>query len=166
LPAFSNRSEAREVKQPAITVLSSVRATGVHVRVVCSGGKGAVDAPERSREQQSNESKVMKRTILSGWIAAGLLLAGNSLLAGNGPGPNGRGYGGPPKSDEERAARQAACLERNGGVCPNGGPRADCPRYGQRSPGSGYGKGARQGLRDGTGPRAANGTCPRVNQAR
>lgn len=110
----------------------------------------------------------MKRTILSGLIAAGLVLAGTSLLAGNGPGPSGRGYGGPPKSDEERAARQAACLEKNGGVCPNGGPRAECPGYGQggQGKGNGQGQGWRRGARDGTGPRAANGTCPRVNQTR
>lgn len=108
----------------------------------------------------------MKQTILSGLIAAGLLLGGTALLAGNGPGPNGRGYGGPPKSDEERAARQAACLEKNAGVCPNGGPQAECSGYGQGGKGKGNGKCARQGLRDGTGPRSANGTCPRVNQAR
>ena len=107
----------------------------------------------------------MKHTILSGLIAAGLLLGGTSLFAGNGSGPNGRSYGGPPKSDDERAARQAACLEKNGGVCPNGGPRAECPGYGQGGhQGKGNGKCARQGLRDGTGPRSANGTCPRVNQ--
>ncbi len=105
----------------------------------------------------------MKRTVISGLIAAALLLGGMTLstLAGNGPG-NGRGYGGAPKSDTERAARQAACIEKNGGVCPNGGPRASCPGYGPGGQGPGNGKCARPGVRDGTGPRRGNGTCPNV----
>ena len=114
----------------------------------------------------------MKSKTISGWIAAGLLLAGLTLaaVAGNGPGNNGpgngcgRGYGGPPKSDAERAARQAACLEKNGGVCPNGGPRAECPGYGQggqgKGKGNGNGQGWRRGARDGSGPRAGAGNCP------
>lgn len=107
----------------------------------------------------------MKRTVIGSLIAASLLLGGVAMtsFAGNGPG-NGRGYGGPPKSDEERAARQAECLERNGGVCPNGGPRAECPGYGQRGQGKGKGQGQgqgwRRGARDGTGPRAGTGNCP------
>lgn len=83
-------------------------------------------------------------------------------FAGNGPG-TGRGYGGPPKSDEERAARQAECLERNGGNCPQGGPRAECPGLGQgrgKGKGQGQGQGWRRGARDGTGPRAGTGNCP------
>lgn len=110
----------------------------------------------------------MKRTMISGLIAAGLLLGGMSLsaLAGNGPG-NGKcqGYGGPAKSAEERAARQAACLEKNGGVCPNGGPRAECSGSGQGGQGKGNGKCARQGARDGTGPRAGTAACPRTAAA-
>jgi len=108
----------------------------------------------------------MKRTILSGLIAAGLLVGGTSLLAGNGPGPNGCGYGGPPKSEQERAARQAACLERNGGVCPNGGPRAECPGQGLGK-GPRQGKGCGQGVCDGTGPKGPkgpNGNGPRARQ--
>ena len=103
----------------------------------------------------------MKRTLVSGLIAAGLLLGGMavSTVAGNGP-----GYGGPPKSEEERAARQAACIERNGGVCPNGGPRTGCPGMG-RGKGNGNGQGWRRGARDGTGPRAGTATCPVNNQA-
>ena len=104
----------------------------------------------------------MKRTVISGLIAASLLLGGSTMLtfAGNGPG-NGRGYGGPPKSDEERAARQAACLEQNAGVCPNGGPRsaAECKGLGQRK-GQGLGKGLRRGACDGTGPRTGTGNGP------
>lgn len=104
----------------------------------------------------------MKRTGISGLIAAALLLGGltTASFAGNGPG-NGKGYGGPPKSDAERAARQAACLEKNGGVCPNGGPRANCPGLGQgKGQGQGQGKGQRRGACDGTGPRAGTGNCP------
>ncbi len=104
----------------------------------------------------------MKRTVISGLIAAALLLGGltTSTFAGNGPG-NGKGYGGPPKSDAERAARQAACIEKNGGVCPNGGPRANCPGLGQgKGQGQGQGKGQRRGACDGTGPRAGMGNCP------
>jgi hypothetical protein len=98
----------------------------------------------------------MKRTMISSLIAAGLLLSGLSLsaLAGNGPG-KGKGYGGPPKSDEERASRQAACLEKNGGVCPNRGPRGAV-----QCKGMGQGNGQRRGARDGTGPRARTGNCP------
>jgi hypothetical protein len=104
----------------------------------------------------------MKRTMISGLIAAGMLLGGMtvSAIAGNCPG-NGSGYGGPPKSDAERAARQAACIEKNGGVCPNGGPRAQGPGYGQgKHQSQGQGKGLRRGACDGTGPRAGTGNCP------
>lgn len=110
----------------------------------------------------------MKRTIISGLVAASLLLGGMTLstFAGNGPG-NGKGYGGPPKSDEERVARQAACLEKNGGVCPNGGPRSagECKGQGLgkgkgQGKGQGQGKGLRRGACDGTGPRAGTGNCP------
>ena len=111
----------------------------------------------------------MKNKALAGLIVGGLLMSGAafSLLAQNGPGQgrNGCGYGGPPKTQEERAARQAACLEKNGGICPNGGPRANCSGYGRGNPGQGNGKCARQGLRDGTGPRRGNGMCPLNNQA-
>jgi hypothetical protein len=105
----------------------------------------------------------MKLNVVLGIMVAGLLLSGlpTTLLAQNGPGPgcNGRGYGGPPKTEQERAARQAACLEKNGGICPNGGPRANCPATGGGQ-GTAARKGAGKGLRDGTGPRSANGTCP------
>lgn len=51
------------------------------------------------------------------------------------------------------------------GVCPNGGPRANCPGLGQgKGQGKANGQCARQGLRDGTGPRAGTGNCP-VNGA-
>lgn len=100
----------------------------------------------------------MKLNPLAVMAAAGLLAVG-TVLAGNGPGPRGKGYGGPPQSAEERAARQAACLEKNGGVCPQGGPRANFPGIG-RGPGQGQGYQWRRGARDGTGPRAGTTNCP------
>lgn len=113
----------------------------------------------------------MKRTMISGLVAAGLLLGGMTLssIAGNGPG-NGKGFGGPLHSEAERAARQSACLEKNGGVCPNGGPRAECPGLGQgqgkcQGKGQGNGNGYRRGARDGTGPRAGTGNCPGNGQS-
>jgi hypothetical protein len=102
-----------------------------------------------------------------GLMVVGLLMASATagLFAGNGPG-NGRGYGGPPRSAEERAARQAACIEKNGGVCPNGGPGASCPGLGQgKGQGQGQGKGQRWGACDGTGPRAGTGSCPVIGSA-
>jgi hypothetical protein len=107
----------------------------------------------------------MKQKTLAGLVIAGLLMSGAafSAFAQNGPGHgrngNGKGYGGPPQSQEERAARQAACLEKNGGICPNGGPQTNCPAGGMGK-GKGAGKGGQHGLRDGTGPRNGNGTCP------
>jgi hypothetical protein len=96
----------------------------------------------------------MKLNTLALLVAAGLLAVGTTF-AQNGPGPRGqgKGCGGPPQSAEERAARQAACLEKNGGVCPQGGPGANCQ-------GKGQGNQGRHGARDGTGPRAGTGACP------
>lgn len=109
----------------------------------------------------------MKYKVIAGLIAAGLLMTGAafSTLAQNGPGRcgNGKGYGGPPQSQEERAARQAACLERNGEVCPNGGARTNCPGFG-RGQGKGAGYGWRHGVCNGTGPRAGTTNCPAFQQ--
>jgi hypothetical protein len=101
----------------------------------------------------------MKLNTLTVIVAAGLLAAGTAFAqrgAGTGGG-QGKGYGGPPQSAEERAARQAACLEKNGGVCPQGGPGANCQGKGK---GQGQGNQGRHGARDGTGPRAGTGACP------
>jgi len=119
--------------------------------------------PTVKTNNRKEKEITMKNSIIAGLIVAGLLVSGAAanLLAQNAP-CNGRGYGGAPKTAEERAARQAACLEKNGAACPNGGPKANCPSYGQGGQGKGNGKCARQGLRDGTGPRCANGTCPQA----
>jgi len=112
----------------------------------------------------------MKLNLLTVIAVAGVLAAGTTFAqdnSGAGRCGQGRGYGGPPQSSEERAARQAACLEKNGGVCPNGGPRAECPGYGQgQRGGRGNGQCHRRGLQDGTGPRSVDGTCPLVNTPR
>ena len=133
--------------------------------MVCSIEEGALDASDSQDEEQLKERTAMKNKTLAGLIVAGLVMSGAtfSLLAQNGSGQGrngcGKGYGGPPQSQEERAARQGACLEKNGGICPSGGPRTNCPAVGLGK-GRGAGKGGQHGLRDGTGPRSANGTCP------
>lgn len=103
----------------------------------------------------------MKLRKMVGGLVVGLLLTSLATVVNAqnspGPGPKGRGYGGPPQSPAERAARQEACPKRSGdcpAVCPNGGPG--------RGPAAGNGAGQRnrRGVRDGTGPCSANGTCP------
>lgn len=119
---------------------------------------------KRPSEHKRNDRHliIMKLKVTLGAILVGALLSAMSvsLIAQNCPGggPNGKGYGGPPKTEQERAARQAACLQKNGGVCPNGGPQANCQAGSQKQckGGKGWGK----GLRDGTGPRNGSGTCP------
>jgi hypothetical protein len=89
----------------------------------------------------------MKINTLTVIVAAGLLAAGTAFAG------NGQGYGGPPRSANERAARQGDCVDRNGGICPQGGPRGECP-------GNGQGNQRRRGARDGSGPRGGTGACP------
>ena len=141
-----------------ITILLCGPSVSVNPRQVSFVETGAVLASDEQTNRRLNGDQVIKRTVISGLIAAALLLGGMAMSAsaGNGPG-NGRGHGGPPKSDEERAARQAGCLQKNGGVCPNGGPRAPGQCNGQ---GQSQGKDHGRGLRDGTGPRAGTGNCP------
>jgi hypothetical protein len=112
----------------------------------------------------------MKPIMTLGAIIGALLLSSSpALLAQNGPGAGkGKGYGGPPATQEERAARQAECKDKNGGVCPNGGPRSECQGIGQgkgagKGAGMGAGKGQQRGPRDGSGPRGGNGTCTGQN---
>lgn len=122
---------------------------------------------------RKNNGKIkhnMKRKSLIGWIAGSMTVgvASFSLLAQNAPKQScgGFGYGGPPANQQERAARQAACLKTNDGVCPNGGPRQECRGPGMvRGQGMAGGHAWRHGLRDGTGPRGTNGTCPLSQQA-
>ena len=64
-------------------------------------------------------------------------------------------------------AEELAWLERveqRGGMCINGVPRGPGVGKGQ-GPGQGAGFGHRRGLRDGTGPRCANGGCPQATPA-
>ena len=139
---------------------------------------GAVDASDSQNKQTTTERTFMKNKVIAGLIVAGLIMSGAafSAFAQNGPsnGGKGKGYGAPPQSQEERAVRQAACLEKNAGVCPNGGPRVNCQgkkmgkgQFKGQCKGQCKGKGGRQaqgnGLRDGTGPRSADGTCPNTN---
>lgn len=103
---------------------------------------------------------------LAAIVAAASLLVTAITVAQNAPTPCPAGQravcANPALTSQERAARQAACLEKNGGVCPKGGAQATCPKTGQ-GPGKGAmkgkGNGRCAGLRDGTGPRSQNGTC-------
>jgi hypothetical protein len=119
--------------------------------------EGQSDGCQSRIKETISKMQSMKLKLTLGGIIAALVLATApaSLLAQSCPGggPNGKGYGGPPKTEQERAARQAACLQKNGGVCPNGGPQANCTIGGK-----GLGKGAGKGVCDGTGPSAGKGT--------
>jgi hypothetical protein len=113
----------------------------------------------------------MKHKTLAGLVIAGLLVSGAAFTAfaqnGAGRAGNGKGYGGPPQSQEEKDARQAACLEKNGGVCPNGGSQTNCQtdcNGAGKGQGKGKGHGGQHGKRDGTGPRNAGETCPAQTQ--
>jgi hypothetical protein len=92
----------------------------------------------------------MKTIHITTLIAIALLSAGTASAKG-GQGRRGAGYGGPPKTEQERAARQEERKQANGGAC-NG--------QGQRS---GQGKGQRRGPRDGSGPRGGSADCPAGN---
>ena len=108
----------------------------------------------------------MKTIRITTWIAAALLTASTALAQG-GPNRRGTGYGAPPQNDAERAARQEACQQANGGACVNGGTRAGQGKgkglgKGQGQ-GQGQGKGQRRGPRDGSGPRGGGANCPAGN---
>ena len=100
----------------------------------------------------------MKTIHITTLIAVALLSAGNASAQGS-QGRRGAGYGGPPQSDEERAARQEECQKANGGVCDGQGQGKGWGR-GQ---GRGQGKGQRRGPRDGSGPRGGGANCPAGN---
>ena len=120
----------------------------------------------------------MKTIRITTLIAAALLTAGTALAQGS-PNRCGAGYGGPPQTDEERAARQEACQKANGGACENGGACVNggacenggvCAGQGQgkgqgkgQGQGQGQGKGQGRGPRDGSGPRGGGAECPAGN---
>lgn len=112
----------------------------------------AVATRAASIENHNQERyRIMKTKTMTSLLAV-LFLSGGFAMAQNPACPSGKNYGGPPQSEEERAARQQACLEANGGVCPNGGPRAAGENRGQ-----GKGQGLRGGARDGSGKGAGKG---------
>lgn len=107
----------------------------------------------------------MKTTSISTLIALAILTTG-TVFAQGGPGRRGAGYGGPPKTDAERAARQEQCQQANGGVCDGTGKgQGQGAGRGQgkgqgKGQGQGQGKGQRRGPRDGSGPRGGGDNCP------
>lgn len=109
----------------------------------------------------------MKTIQITTLIAIALLSAGTASAQAS-QGRRGAGYGGPPQSDAERAARQEQCQKANGGICVNGGV---CDGQGPgkgwgrgqgngQGKGQGAGKGQRRGPRDGSGPRGGGANCP------
>jgi hypothetical protein len=91
--------------------------------------------------------KTMKTTTIIILIGIAILGAPGAYAQG-GPGCQGAGYGGPPKTDEERAARQEQC--QNGSSPLNGQGRrlGQAQNRGQRQC-DGQGNGSRP--RDGSG---------------
>lgn len=87
----------------------------------------------------------MKTIQITTLIAVALLGAGTASAQGK-QGHRGSGYGGPPKTEEERTIRQEERKQENGGACD-----------GQSQ---GKGKGQRRGPRDGSGPRGGGADCP------
>ena len=100
-----------------------------------------------------NTNNNMKTIRITTLIAVALLTAGTALAQGGrgGQGRHGKGYGGPPQTEAERAARQEQGQKANGGTCDGQGQ------------GQGQGKRQRSGPRDGSGPRGGSGTCPAGN---
>lgn len=89
----------------------------------------------------------MKTKHIVTWIAITLLAAGTALAQG---GPGRGGYGAPPKTEEERVARQAERQQVNTGKQANRGNRAN----------QGQNRGRGNGSRDGSGPRGGTANCP------
>jgi len=107
----------------------------------------------------------MKTKRITTWIAITLLTVGTALAQG-GPGRSGSGYGTPPKTDEERAARQVERQQANGNNRPNRGNRAGQGQTWGRGQGrsncdgTGQGRKRGNGPRDGSGPRGGTANCP------
>jgi hypothetical protein len=104
----------------------------------------------------------MKTTSISTFIAIALLTTGTTFAQG-GQGRRGAGYGGPPRTEAERSARQEQCQQANVGVCPNNGVCDGTGKGQGKNRGQGQGKGQRRGPRDGSGPRGGNTNCPLAN---
>ena len=110
----------------------------------------------------------MKTKNVITWIAITLLTAGTTLAQG-GPGRRGSGYGTPPNTEEERAARQAERQQVNRGNRTNRGNRAGQGQFWGRGQGrgncdgTGQGRGQGNGPRDGSGPRGGTADCPSSN---
>jgi hypothetical protein len=112
----------------------------------------------------TNNTNNMKTIRITTLIAAALFTVGTALAQG-GPNRCGAGCGGPPQTDEQRAARQEACQKANGGACLGQGQgQGWCQGndYGNGQ-GNGAGKGQRRGPRDGSGPRGGGADCPSGN---
>ncbi len=107
----------------------------------------------------------MKTKHIATWIAITLLTAGTALAQG---GPGRGGYGTPPKTEEERAARQVERQQANGDNCTDRGNRAGQGKTRGRGQGQGncdgtgqgQGRGRGNGPRDGSGPRGGTANCP------
>jgi hypothetical protein len=110
----------------------------------------------------------MKTQHIATWIAITLLTAGTAL-AQAGPGRRGGGYGTPPKTEEERAVRQAERQQANRDNRANRGNRAGQKQNRGRGQGqgncdgTGQGQGQGNGPRDGSGPRGGTADCPATN---
>lgn len=109
-------------------------------------------------------TKIMRTKRIATWIAITLLTAGTTLAQG-GPGRRSGGYGTPPKTEEERAARQADRQRVNRNNRTNRVNRAGQGQNWGRGLGRGNCDGSSQGNgpRDGSGPRGGTADCPLSN---
>lgn len=105
----------------------------------------------------------MKTKNIATWIAITLLTAGTALAQG---GPGRSADGTPPKTDEERAARQVERQQANRQNRANRGNRAGQGQTWGRGQGrgncdgTGQGRGRGNGPRDGSGPCGGTANCP------
>ena len=140
----------------------------IHLLGVCSYQTAPTGAPLRKKSIRAEKSNMKAKILVS--LMAAVLVTGSTITTAfgqNGPSTsNACCWGGPPKTAEERAARQAWCAQNcpNPGPCVTGQPRGWGFGRGQGAM-NGAGRGFRRGLRDGTGPRAAAGTCPLTKPA-
>jgi len=139
--------------------------------VICRRGSGSCSrglfllkgSVLESFQNKITDHNIMKSIRITTFIAAALMTAGTAL-AQAGPDRQGGGYGGPPQTAAERAARQEECQKANGGTCDGQGQGNGS--YGGRgngqrkANGQGQSQGQRRGPRDGSGPRGGGGNCP------